>query len=105
VKGLSPEIKHTGKTTLFHRAEVNTDTLKRELEVEVSPGSMTLACMTLCLQGNSGGPAPSFRKESMPDNRKKGGRQTRGRESDRLIVLKKAGNAAGGKEATIGRAE
>jgi hypothetical protein len=96
---------HMGKTTLLLRAEVNTDTLKGELEVEVSPGSKTLACMTLCLQGNSGDPALSFRKESMPDNRKKGGRQIKGRESDRLIVLKRAGNAAGGKEATIDRAE
>lgn len=43
-------------------------------------------------------------KGSMPDDRKKGGRQTVSRESDRLIVLKKAGNAAGGKEATSGRA-
>jgi hypothetical protein len=94
-----------GKTTLLVRAEVNTDTLKGELEVEVSPGSMTWACMTLCLHGNSGDPTLSFQKESMPDNRKKGGRQMRCRESDRLIRLKMAGNAAGGKEATIDRAE
>src|SRR5262245_17708433 len=40
----------------------------------------------------------------MPDNRPKGGRQTSGRESDRFIVPAKAGNAAGRKETTDGRA-
>jgi len=86
--------------------EVKMDTLKRELEVEASPGSKTLACMTWWLHGNLGGPAgPLSEEESMPDNRKKGGGQKRRRASDRLIVLEKAGNAAGGKEATVGRAE
>ena len=80
------------------------DTLKGALEVKVSPGSKTWACMTLGLHGNSGDPALAFRKESMPDNRKKGGRQIECRESDRKIVLRKAGNAAGGKEATVDRA-
>ena len=41
----------------------------------------------------------------MPNNRTKGGRQIGGGESDRLIVPMKAGNAAGGKETTYGRAE
>jgi hypothetical protein len=104
VKGLSSEIANMGKTTPSFMAEVKMDTLEGELEVEVSPGSMTLACMTLCPHGNSGDPALAFRKESMPDNRKEGGRQTGCRESDRLIVLMKAGNAAGGKEATVDRA-
>jgi len=40
----------------------------------------------------------------MPNNRTKGGRQIGGGESDRLIVPAKAGNAAGGKETTYGRA-
>ncbi len=102
---MSPEMTQMGKTTFLDRTEVNIETLKRELEVEISPGSKTWACMTSWLHGNSGGPALSFREESMPDDRKKGGRQTRCRESDRLIVPKKAGNAAGGKEATIDRAE
>lgn len=104
MKGLSPEIANKGKTTPSSMAEVKTETLEGELEVEVSPGSMTLACMTLCRHGNSGDPALAFCKESMPDNRKKGGRQTKRRESDRLIVLMKVGNAAGGKEATVDRA-
>ena len=41
----------------------------------------------------------------MPNNRRKGERQKGGSESDRLIVPMKAGNAAGGKETTDGRAE
>lgn len=40
--------------------------------------------------------------KSMPNNLTKGGGQTEDRESDRLIVLMTAGNAARGKEATDG---
>ncbi len=72
--------------------------------MEASPGSKTLACMTWWIHGNLGDPALAFRKGSMPDNRKKGGGQIGSRESDRLIVPEKAGNSAGGKEATVGRA-
>jgi hypothetical protein len=79
-----------------------------------SSGSETMACVTLRLHGNPGDPAAAFgttqrskrrETESMSNNRAKGGRQISGRESDRLIVPVKAGNAAGGKEATDGRAE
>jgi hypothetical protein len=80
-----------------------------------SSGSETMACVTLGLHGNPGDPDAAFGRttqcskrsetESMPNNRTRGGRQTSGRESDRLIVPAKAGNAAGGKEATDGRAE
>ena len=48
---------------------------------------------------------PEMTLKSMPNNRRKGERQKGGRESDRLIVPMKAGNAAGGKETTDGRAE
>lgn len=40
--------------------------------------------------------------KSMPNNLTKEGRQTADRESDRLIVLTTAGNAARGKETTDG---
>jgi len=80
-----------------------------------SSGSETMACVTQRLHGNPGDPAAAFGEtiqgnkrreaESMPNNRPKGGRQNSDRESDRLIVPVKAGNAAGGKEATDGRAE
>ena len=101
---MSPEIANMGRTTPSFMAEVKTDTSER-LEVETSPGSKTLACTTGWVHGNSGDPAiPLSEEESMPNNRKKGGRQTGRRESDRLIVPEKAGNAAGGKEATVDRA-
>ena len=80
-----------------------------------SSGSETMACVTLRLNGNPGDPSAASeeqlnalrgeRPSSMPHNRAKGGRQNSSRESDRLIVPAKAGNAAGGKEATDGRAE
>lgn len=47
---------------------------------------------------------PLSDEESMLDNRKKAGGQKRRRASDRLIGPEKAGNAAGGKEATVDRA-
>ena len=90
-------------------------TVKGEVEF-ASSGSETMACVTSRLHGNPGDPAAAFggttqrskrrETESMPNNRAKGGgRQNSSRESDRLIVPTKAGNAAGGKEATDGRAE
>ena len=82
--------------------------------VSASSGSETMACVTSRLHGNPGDPAAAFggttqrskrrETESMPNNRAKGGRQKSSRESDRLIVPVKAGNAAGGKETTDGRA-
>ena len=48
---------------------------------------------------------PLSDEESMPDDLKREGRQKGRRESDRLIGPEEAGNAAGGKEATVGRAE
>jgi hypothetical protein len=85
--------------------EVNTAAAEKGEEAAAPSGSETMACVTSGRSGNSGDPGLSFREESMPDNRTKGGRQTRARESDQLIVPEKAGNAAGGKELTDGRAE
>ena len=104
-EGNEPRNREHGKDDAFVKAEVKTDT-SEWLEVETSPGSKTLACTTWWVHGNSGGPAVLLSdEESMPNNRKKGGRQMGRRESDRLIVPEKAGNAAGGKEATVDRAE
>lgn len=107
MKGLSPEIANMGRTTLSFMAEVKMDTLKRRLEVEASPGSETLACMTQGVRGNLGGPAGHpfpKRRVCLTTERREEGKRGR-RASDRLIVLEKAGNAAGGKEATVGGAE
>ncbi len=45
----------------------------------------------------------SLSKQRVCWTTEEGGRQIRHRESDSLIVPEKAGNAAGGKEATHGR--
>ena len=59
-------------------AEVNTSTTAKGEEVLASSGSETMACVTSRLHGNPGGPATAFQRsklESMPNNRRKGGRQ------------------------------
>jgi len=52
-----------------------------------------------------GRPCVSFGVMRVCRTTEKGGRQIRHRESDSLVVPVKAGNAAGGKEATCGSAE
>lgn len=52
-----------------------------------------------------GRPCVSLEFERVCRTTEEGGRQMRHRESDSLIVPVKAGNAAGGKEATHGSAE
>jgi hypothetical protein len=56
---LSPESDATGRTTLFKVSEVNMDTTVNGKGVFASPGSETMACLTLGLCGNPGGPALS----------------------------------------------
>jgi len=51
-----------------------------------------------------GRPCASLEAERVCRTTEEGGRQMRPRESDSLIVPMKAGNAAGGKEATHGSA-
>jgi hypothetical protein len=83
-------------------AEVTTSIAAAGEAIVASPGSETMACVTLRSGGNPGGPAAlsGDRPESMPGNRNEGARQRRSRESDRLVVPMTAGNAARGKEAT-----
>ncbi len=66
-----------------------------------SPGSETMACMTRRMRGNPGGPRSAFQygEGVRTTERREDGLIGSG-ESDRLIVPVKAGNAAGGKEAT-----
>ena len=52
-----------------------------------------------------GRPCVSLKAARVCRTTEEGGRQMRRRESDSLVVPVKAGNAAGGKEATHGRAE
>ena len=67
---MSPVSDALGRTTLFKVSEVNMDTTVNGKGVSASPGSETMACLTLGLCGNPGGPASSSRRGSMPDNRR-----------------------------------
>jgi hypothetical protein len=84
-------------------AEVNMDTADNGKGVSASSGSVTMACLTLGLCGNPGGPA-FLPERGVCRTTEEGERQMRRRESDGSIVLLRAGNAAGGKGATHGSA-
>jgi hypothetical protein len=76
-----------------------------------------MARVTRRLAGNPGGPVAAFGDATTPKydeenssrvcqtTAEREGGKISGRESDRLIVPLKAGNSAGGKETTDGRAE
>jgi hypothetical protein len=83
--------------------EVNMSITANGKEMLASSGSETMACLTLGLCGNPGDPAFSSRRGVCPTT-EEGERQKRRRESDGFVVPMKAGNAAGGKEATHGSA-
>jgi len=101
---LSPEIVKHRKDHAFVFAEVNmvTPAMARD-DHFLGVGDHGMHDTVIIRQ--PGRPWTRFRSGSMPNNRNKGGRQIGERESDRLIVPTKAGNSAGGKETTSGRAE
>ena len=107
-EGTEPRNTRSRKDDEFKSSEVNTGTAARGKEVLASSGSETMARVTLRLHGNPGGPAAAFQRRCWrvcQTTAEREGGKIRGRESDRLIVPMKAGNAAGGKETTDGRAE
>ena len=88
------------------RAEVNTDTAAKARRVCLL-GVGDHGMRDTVISWQPGRPCRLFSGvclKSMPNNLTRGGRQTDGRESDRLIRLMTAGNAARGKEATDGHA-
>ena len=99
---MSPERVRKGRTTLYRKWKSRQASTQIGKEMLASPGSETMACLTLGLCGNLGGPEPAS-EMGVCVTTEEGGRQIRFRESDSLIVPMKAGNAAGGKEATHGR--
>jgi hypothetical protein len=101
-EGIEPRNYNTGKDDAVMCAEVTTSITVIGEGILASPGSVTMACATSRVDTNPGGPAILSRTvlESMPDNRKKAGRQMCRRESDRFVVPMTAGNAARGKETT-----
>jgi hypothetical protein len=85
-------------------AEVKTD-ISQEARGGSFPGVEDLGMRDRVVTREPGRPwGPLSGEERMPNNRKKGGRQTWPRESDSLVVPENAGNVAGGKEATVDRA-
>jgi len=102
-EGIEPRKSHVGKDNTVHKVEVNTNIDVNGKEMFASPGSETMACLTLGLCGNLGDPAPASEK-GVCLTTEEGGRQIRFRESDSLVLPMKAGNSAGGKEATHGSA-
>ena len=81
--------------------EVNTNIDANGKEMFASPGSETMACLTLGLCGNLGDPAP-LSDMRVCRTTEEGERQIGCRESDNFVVSEKAGNAAGEKEVTCG---
>jgi hypothetical protein len=101
-EGIEPRKSLEGKDNTVQKVEVNTSIDVNGKEMLASPGSETMACMTLGLYGNLGDPEPAS-EMGVCLTTEEGGRQIRFRESDSLILPMKAGNAAGEKEATHGR--
>jgi len=72
---MSPVSDALGRTTLFKVSEVNMDTTVNGKGVSASPGSETMACLTLGLSGNPGGPAFPPRKGGLCQTTEEGERQ------------------------------
>src|SRR5687768_12936329 len=108
VEGIEPRNTRNMKDDVIKPTEVNTSTAAKGKEVLAFSGSETMARVTSRLHGNPGGFAAAFQRRCWrvcQTTAEREGGKIRGRESDRLIVPTKAGNAAGGKETTDGRAE
>jgi hypothetical protein len=75
-EGIEPRKEISRKDDTVQWVEVNMGITVNGKGMFTSSGSETLACLTLGLCGNLGGPAISSRKGSMPDNRK--GRKANG---------------------------
>lgn len=104
VEGTEPRNSQPRKDHVFVLAEVNMVTPARARDDHFL-GVEDHGMHDRVIIRQPGRPWTCFRLGSMPNNRKKGGGQNRYRESDRLVVPMKAGNAAGGKEMTGDRAE
>jgi hypothetical protein len=69
VEGNEPRKWVDEKDDTVRKVEVNTSIDVTGKEMLASPGSKTMACLTLRLCGNPGDPAP-LPRGSMPDNRR-----------------------------------
>jgi hypothetical protein len=99
---MSLESDAMGRTTQYKMTEVNTVVTANGKVESASPGSETMACLNIGVMRAPGRPHAFSMQMEYADTTEEGERQTGCGESDGLIVPKKAGNAAGGKEATHG---
>ena len=104
MKGLSLVSGDIGKDDTVQTSGSQHECHRNGKGIFASSGSKTMACQTLRLHSNPGGPALLSKMRVCPTT-EEGGRQIGRRESDSLVVPVKAGNSAGGKEATHGSAE
>jgi len=99
---LSPVRRLEGKDDTLKKVEVNTCITANGKVMCAFPGSETMACLTLGLCGNPGGPVPLPERGVCLTTEEEERQMGSSRESDGFVVPMKAGNAVGGKEATHG---
>ena len=98
---IEPRNVYIEKDDTIGKVEVNMGIPATDKAIPASPGSESMACLILELLSNLGDPAPLLKILSrVCPTTEEGGRQTRCRESDDLVVSVKAGNSAGEKEVT-----
>ena len=105
VEGNEPRNAFVGKDDTLVIVEVNMSIAATGKAMLASSGSKTMACLTLRLCGNPGGPAPLSARGVCRTNRRGSKANRFSRESDGSVVPMMAGNAAGGKGATYGSAK
>ena len=65
---MEPRNRRCGKDDTVLEVEVNTGITVKGKVMPASSGSETMACLTLRLRGNPGGPVSLSEQGSMPDN-------------------------------------
>jgi hypothetical protein len=98
---LSPVIFLVGRTTFFNRWK-STQSSPLKARWWLLPGVGDHGMFDIVITRQPGRPCASLKGLRVCRTTEEGERQMSHRESDSLVVPKKAGNAAGGKEATHG---
>ena len=100
---MSPVIFLVGRTTFFNRWK-STQSSPLKARWWLLPGVGDHGMFDIVITRQPGRPCASLKGLRVCRTTEEGERQMSHRESDSLVVPKKAGNAAGGKEATHGSA-
>ena len=98
---MSPVIFLVGRTTFFNRWK-STQSSPLKARWWLLPGVGDHGMFDIVITRQPGRPCASLKGLRVCRTTEEGERQMSHRESDSLVVPKKAGNAAGGKEATHG---